>query len=1002
VGATGTTGATGVTGATGDRYTTTSNTNLTIGTGSRIFTIQTGLAYSAGQYITITSSGSPSNRMEGIVTSYLTNNSTNNLFVDVIRTFGSGSYGDWQISLLGAFGPSGATGNTGVAGNTGNTGATGAGNTGATGVTGPTGSIGFTGNTGVTGPTGDRYFTTSSTSLTISLGSKILSVEQGLAYSIGQYVTITNATNVSDKMDGVVTGYVSNSNTNNLFVNVNNTFGTGTYSNWFVNLIGSIGSTGSTGIIGTTGPTGPTGTTGATGSTGIGNTGPVGVTGPTGNMGPTGITGPTGSRYNTFTSSTITVSNGSKNFTVEPNLAYSSGQYIVITFSGTSSIRMEAIITGYVANTGSLFVDVIKSFGSGTHNAWNINLLGPYGNTGETGSTGSAGNTGNTGTTGPTGAGVTGSTGVTGATGSTGNTGTTGPTGDRYLTSSNTSLLISSGPKILSIESGLAYSAGQYIVITHSPAPANRMEGVVTGYLSNSNTNNFFVEVLKTFGSGTYNSWTINLIGALGPTGSVGPTGIGITGPTGLTGNTGLTGPTGFGNTGVTGQTGTTGNTGVMGQTGFTGTTGATGSIGNTGVTGQTGITGPTGTTGNTGIIGPTGPDFVFPYNLTVSLPSPKTFGRYASGETIPAIGKTPAEVIEMAIVQPINPTASINLTTPSPSFNQTSINNTFNLSHTINSLNATVSTASLEWRRNNTGSWLEISANSSSSFTFTHTYTDPEPFSGATNSAGSDTKPFNYRYTVRDTVGGVTTVTRDVTPSSYSPPSIAFSVAGASISSPETNTKREKGNVNTNISGTVTRNSANVNLTSYQIQYQVNGSGSWINVGSSVSIGPNTTSITSTNHNPVANNTANSLIYRVQVIDAYQTYISNAITSNTSTISFLNLIFYGPVASAPTNSSSVRLLPSRVFTDFTQSGYTGLAFDLNTGTTLRIFTIALPNTITEVLDLDALNANITNNYINNPFNVNDAGGTAISYNVYTMTNAIPYPENHRHKITRT
>jgi hypothetical protein len=52
-------------------------------------------------------------------------------------------------------------------------------------------------------------------------------------------------------------------------------------------------------------------------------------------------------------------------------------------------------------------------------------------------------------------------------------------------------------------------------------------------------------------------------------------------------------------------------------------------------------------------------------------------------------------------------------------------------------------------------------------------------------------------------------------------------------------------------------------------------------------------------------------------------------------------------------------------------------------------------------LDLDALNANITNNYILSQMQVDDAAGTSSSYNVYLMTNSIPYTNNHRHQVTR-
>jgi hypothetical protein len=186
------------------------------------------------------------------------------------------------------------------------------------------------------------------------------------------------------------------------------------------------------------------------------------------------------------------------------------------------------------------------------------------------------------------------------------------------------------------------------------------------------------------------------------------------------------------------------------------------------------------------------------------------------------------------------------------------------------------------------------------------------------------------------------------------------------------------------------------VALTSYTLQFQVNG-GAFSDIGSAVSIGPGTSSITLTNHDPVASNTANTIGYRVRVIDAYQTFLSSQVTSSTSTVTFLNLIFYGPTSGVPTTSAQVRALGSRIFTTGSNP------FNLNTGNTLVNFTAAMPNTlsITQVIDLDALNANITSSYINNPFNVDDSGGNATSYKVYTMTIASPYSSDHRHQITR-
>jgi hypothetical protein len=106
---------------------------------------------------------------------------------------------------------------------------------------------------------------------------------------------------------------------------------------------------------------------------------------------------------------------------------------------------------------------------------------------------------------------------------------------------------------------------------------------------------------------------------------------------------------------------------------------------------------------------------------------------------------------------------------------------------------------------------------------------------------------------------------------------------------------------------------------------------------------------------------------------------------------------FYGPVASSPTNSAEVRALPSSAF-------HTGAAtFNLNTGTTQTKFVVALPPgvTISSVVDLDALNANITSEYVLiGTMNVQDAGGTNRAYNIYEMNIGAPYSSSHRHQIT--
>ena len=374
---------------------------------------------------------------------------------------------------------------------------------------------------------------------------------------------------------------------------------------------------------------------------------------------------------------------------------------------------------------------------------------------------------------------------------------------------------------------------------------------------------------------------------------------------------------------------------------------------------------------------------FTFNEDLTVSLAGGRSFGRYASGTTIPAIGKTPAEIIQMAIAEPINPT--VQLTSPTTiQFNQTAISNILNFSHTINTLGAAVTSATLSWRRGNTGDYTILSEDLDAVGTFTHTLTD-DPYNA---------DPFSYRYAVTDSSGATSTANLTLIPVAYAAPTITFSVVGQDVRSYETNLKREKGNISSSITGNIVKNSPNVDLVSYSIQYRINDAGSWIDVVTDQPIGPGTSPIAATTHNEPALVGANRITYRLSAKDTF----SAAVFSNTVSVSFLRLLFYGPAAIEDLDSDKIRALSTKSFTDSANT------FNLNTGTSLRRFVVALPSasSITQVLDLDALNANITNSYTMSTIQVQDYAGVNTDYKVYIMTNAIPYTDNHRHQVTRS
>lgn len=107
-------------------------------------------------------------------------------------------------------------------------------------------------------------------------------------------------------------------------------------------------------------------------------------------------------------------------------------------------------------------------------------------------------------------------------------------------------------------------------------------------------------------------------------------------------------------------------------------------------------------------------------------------------------------------------------------------------------------------------------------------------------------------------------------------------------------------------------------------------------------------------------------------------------------------LQFYGPTAAPSGNSAAVRALPSNRFA-------TGTTFSMTTGTTDNIFEIALPpgQTLVSVFDATA-GFFITVSFVSSVIVVNDAGGNPQNYNLYRLTNAVPYATSHTFNIVTT
>lgn len=406
------------------------------------------------------------------------------------------------------------------------------------------------------------------------------------------------------------------------------------------------------------------------------------------------------------------------------------------------------------------------------------------------------------------------------------------------------------------------------------------------------------------------------------------------------------------------------------------------------------------------------GGGLTFANNLNVNIDVGKYFGKYKKGDVIPAQGQTVKWVIEDALSETITPGVALTATVSSISFGQTSgISYTLTPSYQIKTIGATAAGATFEWRRTGVAGWTAYPG------TF---YDTTEPWGGTNGTTFDvaavtgitlnglyDTTSFEYRYTVHDTAGASASATRTVTVAAYTNNTVTSFVAAGTVSAPETNAVREKGNTYSTITGTINRANTYVPLTFWKLQYSENG-GAYADTdkpsaGWQTASSPSSVSI-STNH--TATPTANRIDYRVVVRDAYRDSLDsngvNLTPSGQPGVSFGYKIFYGATATIPTNSAGVRTLPGVCMASGTFA-YPN-PFILNSGTVYKDFVVALPTNITVSLqeDLDALNASPGYALSGSLTAVNDAAGNSKNYNVYTLSNAVPYDSNHRHRITTT
>ena len=197
------------------------------------------------------------------------------------------------------------------------------------------------------------------------------------------------------------------------------------YKGW-LNLDQFSGQSGTNGTSGTSGVSGEQGVQGIQGIQGI-----QGVQGVTGSSGTNGTSGLTGDRYQTTSTTTFELG-VSTTLTVEPGLAYSTAQDVLISYNLAN--HQVSQIVSFNPLTGVMVIGPPTIVtGSGTYSVWSVNLDGAAGGDGTNGTSGTSGLSASNGTSGTSGIqgiqGVQGIQGIQGVAGTNGTSGTSGLNG---------------------------------------------------------------------------------------------------------------------------------------------------------------------------------------------------------------------------------------------------------------------------------------------------------------------------------------------------------------------------------------------------------------------------------------------------------------------------------------------------------------------------------------------------------------------------------------------
>jgi len=386
-----------------------------------------------------------------------------------------------------------------------------------------------------------------------------------------------------------------------------------------------------------------------------------------------------------------------------------------------------------------------------------------------------------------------------------------------------------------------------------------------------------------------------------------------------------------------------------------------------------------------------------FSTGFTVSIAVGKSFGKYVTGDYIPSEGWTLEYFIYDVLNENLPP--AIYLTVDSDidendfqntvPFGMTSINFNLNFGWSdIVTQGATVSSATLTFIDNGDtvyqpfpGFVVSDADKLNDAQGYNEDFIEDYP---AWPQEGST---WTFKWEVTDSEGtSATPIERVITVAAYQVPTFTITVTGTDIRSEkgETNTKREIGNIGSQITGVVRRFNSYINVTGYDYTFRKGISGGFtpileISYSPSAVMGPNTTQNQTHNATIPTSNPglydATQIQYKGNVFDEIASYQSNQVN-----IMFEKMIYYGPAATGtvPTNKTQLESL-SLPYEELESVAIDNGEIRFPAGSTLQNFFLIIPSEYT--IGESKLTSNGQISFLDTDFITNASNITIEGYN---------------------